>query len=100
MNSYLFRESWTKYFQERNIPVIFFSAISSEYTAFDLIKEISRVCAKSDIESIGFIGFPNVGKSSTINKILGKQKVATGAMPGKTKHTQVKYLVFTSRHFM
>lgn len=47
-----------------------------------------RVC-------IGMVGFPNVGKSSCINSILGvsksthgKTRVAVSSTPGKTKHFQ------------
>jgi large subunit GTPase 1 len=36
----------------------------------------------------GMTGFPNVGKSSTINVLAGAKKVTTGATPGKTKHFQ------------
>lgn len=34
------------------------------------------------------VGYPNVGKSSVINVIVGKKKVGVAAMPGKTKHFQ------------
>ena len=37
---------------------------------------------------IGMVGYPNVGKSSTINVLVGTKKVAVGATPGKTKHFQ------------
>lgn len=44
---------------------------------------------------VGFVGYPNVGKSSVINVLLGATplnhsslRVATGATPGKTKHFQ------------
>ena len=37
---------------------------------------------------VGLVGFPNVGKSSTINAIFGTKKTAVGATPGKTKHFQ------------
>uniref|UniRef100_A0A5S6R4M0 Large subunit GTPase 1 homolog n=1 Tax=Trichuris muris TaxID=70415 RepID=A0A5S6R4M0_TRIMR len=37
---------------------------------------------------IGMVGYPNVGKSSTINKILGAKRAAVSATPGKTKHLQ------------
>ena len=37
---------------------------------------------------IGFVGFPNVGKSSTINALMLTKRVTVGATPGKTKHFQ------------
>ncbi|KAJ3436553.1 large subunit gtpase 1 [Anaeramoeba flamelloides] len=37
---------------------------------------------------IGFVGYPNVGKSSTINVLRGQKKVAVSQTPGKTKHFQ------------
>ncbi|OLY78849.1 Large subunit GTPase 1 [Smittium mucronatum] len=37
---------------------------------------------------IGLVGYPNVGKSSTINSLVGAKKVSVGSMPGKTKHFQ------------
>jgi large subunit GTPase 1 len=37
---------------------------------------------------IGLVGYPNVGKSSVINAVLGKKKVGVASMPGKTKHFQ------------
>jgi large subunit GTPase 1 len=42
---------------------------------------------KEKIE-IGMVGYPNVGKSSVINAVFGKKKVAVASMPGKTKHFQ------------
>lgn len=37
---------------------------------------------------IGLTGYPNVGKSSTINALFGSKKTAVAATPGKTKHFQ------------
>lgn len=37
---------------------------------------------------IGLVGYPNVGKSSTINSLVGAKKVSVSATPGKTKHFQ------------
>uniref|UniRef100_A0ABM5G4D9 Large subunit GTPase 1 homolog n=1 Tax=Pogona vitticeps TaxID=103695 RepID=A0ABM5G4D9_9SAUR len=42
--------------------------------------------------TIGLVGYPNVGKSSTINTILGKKKVSVSATPGHTKHFQTLYV--------
>jgi large subunit GTPase 1 len=37
---------------------------------------------------VGLVGYPNVGKSSVINSVMGKKKVGVASMPGKTKHFQ------------
>lgn len=41
------------------------------------------------ITTIGMVGYPNVGKSSTINALLTCKKVSVSSTPGKTKHFQV-----------
>ena len=38
---------------------------------------------------IGMVGYPNVGKSSTINTLIQAKKVPVSATPGRTKHFQV-----------
>ena len=40
---------------------------------------------------VGLVGYPNVGKSSTINSLLACKKVSVSSTPGKTKHFQVDY---------
>ena len=37
---------------------------------------------------LGMVGCPNVGKSTTVNALVGGKKVAVGETPGKTKHFQ------------
>lgn len=37
---------------------------------------------------IGLVGYPNVGKSSTINALVGSKMVSVSSTPGKTKHFQ------------
>ena len=41
---------------------------------------------------VGLVGYPNVGKSSTINALLGAKKVSVSSTPGKTKHFQTLVL--------
>ena len=38
------------------------------------------------------VGYPNVGKSSTINAIINMKKVPVSATPGRTKHFQTIYV--------
>ncbi|KAI9887805.1 MAG: hypothetical protein M1823_000327 [Watsoniomyces obsoletus] len=42
--------------------------------------------------TVGLVGYPNVGKSSTINTLVGMKKVSVSSTPGKTKHFQTIHL--------
>lgn len=44
------------------------------------------------VTTIGLVGYPNVGKSSTINALIMNKKVSVSTTPGKTKHFQTLYL--------
>ncbi|XP_053368602.1 large subunit GTPase 1 homolog [Clarias gariepinus] len=41
---------------------------------------------------VGLVGYPNVGKSSTINTIFRNKKVSVSATPGHTKHFQTLFV--------
>ncbi|PIO70209.1 hypothetical protein TELCIR_07942 [Teladorsagia circumcincta] len=41
---------------------------------------------------VGMVGYPNVGKSSTINRIADGKKVSVSATPGKTRHFQTVHI--------
>lgn len=45
-----------------------------------------------NVSTIGLVGYPNVGKSSTINSLMIEKKVSVSATPGKTKHFQTLFL--------
>ena len=48
--------------------------------------------AKPGFTTIGLVGYPNVGKSSTINALFHNKKVAVSETPGKTKHYQTLFI--------
>ncbi|CAI5438680.1 unnamed protein product [Caenorhabditis angaria] len=108
---------WKEYFDSENINVIFWSALDEQMETIDeengqqeisppstsndlivtnreeLIKRLKSVGHASDEISakpvmVGMVGYPNVGKSSTINKIAGGKKVSVSSTPGKTRHFQ------------
>ena len=54
---------------------------------FKTVHEGRRI--QEDRAVVGLVGYPNVGKSSTINSLLTYKKVSVSATPGKTKHFQV-----------
>ncbi|KAL8090480.1 hypothetical protein AgCh_039795 [Apium graveolens] len=43
--------------------------------------------------TVGFVGYPNVGKSSTINALVGEKKTGVTHTPGKTKHFQTIIII-------
>ncbi|KAF7270041.1 hypothetical protein GWI33_016948 [Rhynchophorus ferrugineus] len=70
---------------------------SFELVSREQLIEIFRTIHKGSkftegITTIGLVGYPNVGKSSTINSLLCAKKVSVSATPGKTKHFQTLYL--------
>lgn len=109
------RASWGEYFRGVGIEFIFYSAkdaleqqsvevavedstITSSSSALSSLSSSSSIYGPAQLMqrlrelalggSVGMVGYPNVGKSSTINSLLGEKRVAVAATPGKTKHFQ------------
>ena len=65
------------------------------YSRSELVRELEafgRACFPDlDMDEplvVGMVGYPNVGKSSTINVLVGRKAVSVSATPGKTKRLQ------------
>lgn len=59
----------------------------------EIFKTIYNKKTKTEnVTTIGLVGYPNVGKSSTINALMQEKKVSVSATPGKTKHFQTLFL--------
>lgn len=56
----------------------------------DLIKQEARKVVRKDNEKVvvGILGYPNTGKSSLINLLIGKSSAGTGSDAGFTKNIQ------------
>uniref|UniRef100_A0A1J3DGF6 Large subunit GTPase 1-like protein n=1 Tax=Noccaea caerulescens TaxID=107243 RepID=A0A1J3DGF6_NOCCA len=65
-----------------------------QFEAQEIVKLRNSRAASSSTESqrenavVGFVGYPNVGKSSTINALVGQKRTGVTSTPGKTKHFQ------------
>ncbi|XP_066296342.1 large subunit GTPase 1 homolog [Branchiostoma lanceolatum] len=58
-----------------------------------LFKDLSpQETQEEGVTTVGLVGYPNVGKSSTINALLKCKKVPVSATPGRTKHFQTLYV--------
>ncbi|GMT28519.1 hypothetical protein PFISCL1PPCAC_19816, partial [Pristionchus fissidentatus] len=103
---------WTTYFSEIGVDVIFWSALeitddedndelaqrdkcqfaSSREELIALLRSKGGPVVEGRPLVVGFVGYPNVGKSSTINKLLAAKKVTVSATPGKTRRLQTHSL--------
>ena len=59
-----------------------------EKKAAEAAGEGARGRRKDSRVVVGMVGYPNVGKSSTVNALVAKKKTGVSATPGKTKHFQ------------
>ncbi|KAI0108722.1 hypothetical protein GGR51DRAFT_124602 [Nemania sp. FL0031] len=74
--------------------------ISEDDTRILTVEELEDIFLKQAYDpddpekrlQIGLVGYPNVGKSSTINALIGAKKVSVSSTPGKTKHFQTIHL--------
>ncbi|KAJ7412938.1 Large subunit GTPase 1 like protein [Willisornis vidua] len=77
--------------QEQNRNIRNFSRLVQRNELLEIFKTMHDGPRVKDGEvNVGLVGYPNVGKSSTINTILGNKKVSVSATPGHTKHFQLK----------
>merc|ERR1712156_575140 len=98
------RRQWSEYFQQSDTKALFFSATMEEYEEGQdeqnigfgchqilnprQVLEVMKNVMPKETVTVGFTGYPNVGKSSTINRFLTSKKLKVSATPGKTKHFQ------------
>lgn len=103
------RKAWSQYLISLEIEHYFFSAacqqelidkdmvgeneFGNDYNSRALgyvysIQEFISLFEKETHTTLGFVGYPNVGKSSVINVLCKKKCVGVAAQPGKTKHLQ------------
>jgi nuclear GTP-binding protein len=63
-----------------------------------LLRQLSKLHADKKAISVGFVGYPNVGKSSIINALKGSKACNVAPIPGETKVWQ--YVTLMKRVFL
>ncbi len=56
--------------------------------------------AEGDVVKVAFVGRPNVGKSSLVNRLVGEERVIVSDMPGTTRDAIDTMLTINDRQYM
>eukprot|EP00197_Chlamydomonas_leiostraca_P015563 CAMPEP_0202868082 /NCGR_PEP_ID=MMETSP1391-20130828/10164_1 /ASSEMBLY_ACC=CAM_ASM_000867 /TAXON_ID=1034604 /ORGANISM="Chlamydomonas leiostraca, Strain SAG 11-49" /LENGTH=726 /DNA_ID=CAMNT_0049548195 /DNA_START=12 /DNA_END=2192 /DNA_ORIENTATION=+ len=86
----------------REFPTLAFHAsITNPFgkgALLSLLRQLARLRSDRQAISVGFVGYPNVGKSSVINTLRTKKVCKTAPVPGETKIWQ--YITLMKRVFL
>jgi nuclear GTP-binding protein len=92
---------WVKLLS-RDYPTLAFHASMTHSfgkgTLISLLRQFSSLHASRKQISVGFIGYPNTGKSSIINTLRNKEVCTTAPIPGETKVWQ--YITLMKRIYL
>jgi nuclear GTP-binding protein len=94
-------KGWIKHFSAIAPTIAFRASISKPFGKLSLLrlfKQYDKFHRDKKTISIGFIGYPNVGKSSVINTMRSKVVCKSAPVPGETKVWQ--YVNLTKRVYM
>ncbi|KAL6757853.1 NUC091 domain-containing protein [Haematococcus lacustris] len=90
------------HFLSREFPTLAFHAsITNPFgkgALLSLLRQLARLRTDKQAISVGFVGYPNVGKSSVINTLRTKKVCKTAPIPGQTKVWQ--YITLMKRIFL
>lgn len=92
---------WVKYLSGIAPTIAFHASITNSFgkgTLINLLRQFSILHSDKQQISCGFVGMPNVGKSSIINTLRGKQVCKAAPVPGQTKVWQ--YITLFKRIFL
>ncbi|CAK9784268.1 NGP1NT-domain-containing protein [Cutaneotrichosporon oleaginosum] len=92
---------WQKHLSLSAPTIAFHAAINNSYgkgTLIQLLRQFSVLHSDKKQISVGFIGYPNVGKSSIINTLKKKKVCTVAPIPGETKVWQ--YITLMRRIYL
>ncbi|GBE62236.1 nucleolar GTP-binding protein [Babesia ovata] len=90
--------AWLKHLNRTVPTVAFHASVTNPFgknTLIQLLKQYSQLMKDRKHFSVGFIGYPNVGKSSVINTLKGEKNCKAAPIPGETRVWQ--YVSLTKR---
>ncbi|KAG0148210.1 hypothetical protein CROQUDRAFT_41630 [Cronartium quercuum f. sp. fusiforme G11] len=92
---------WVKYLSKSHPTIAFHASINNSFgkgSLIQLLRQFSSLFSDRKQISVGFIGYPNVGKSSIINTLKKKKVCNVAPIPGETKIWQ--YITLMRRIYL
>jgi nuclear GTP-binding protein len=92
---------WLKILSKEYPTLAYKASITNPFgkgTLIQLLRQFDNFHKNKQCISVGFVGYPNVGKSSIINSLRKKQVCKVAPIPGETKIWQ--YVTMTKRIYL
>ncbi|KAL8644004.1 MAG: hypothetical protein Q9210_007470 [Variospora velana] len=93
--------SWVRYLSKSHPTLAFHASITNSFgkgSLIQLLRQFSSLHSDRKQISVGFIGYPNTGKSSIINTLRKKKVCTVAPVPGETKVWQ--YITLMKRIYL
>lgn len=94
-------QKWVQYLQQFSPTLAFQASVNNPFgkgSLIQLLKQFDILHKDKKNISVGFVGYPNVGKSSVINALKHKSVCKVAPIPGETKVWQ--YISLTKRIYL
>ncbi|XP_058211058.1 nuclear/nucleolar GTPase 2 isoform X1 [Rhododendron vialii] len=94
-------KAWLRVLSKQYPTLAFHASINKSFgkgSLLSVLRQFARLKSDKQAISVGFVGYPNVGKSSVINTLRTKNVCKVAPIPGETKVWQ--YITLTKRIFL
>ncbi|ESR65154.1 nuclear/nucleolar GTPase 2 [Citrus sinensis] len=94
-------KGWLRVLSKEYPSLAFHASINKSFgkgSLLSVLRQFARLKSDKQAISVGFVGYPNVGKSSVINTLRTKNVCKVAPIPGETKVWQ--YITLTKRIFL
>ncbi|XP_062090637.1 nuclear/nucleolar GTPase 2 [Humulus lupulus] len=94
-------KGWLRVLSKEYPTLAFHASVNKSFgkgSLLSVLRQFARLKSDKQAISVGFVGYPNVGKSSVINTLRTKTVCKVAPIPGETKVWQ--YITLTKRIFL